>query len=128
MRKERLGCMMTVCGMLLATGLAPLAAGQNASGFPVPGGAQTSPLERGSSRDKDPTAGKLQEQLAKTRNDDRQRKLVDDTARLYQLSSELKDQVAKTDKNMLSVDVVRKAEEIEKLARSVKEKMKGQGA
>jgi len=34
--------------------------------------------------------------------------------------------VDKANENTLSVDVIRKAEEIEKLAHSVKEKMKGQ--
>jgi hypothetical protein len=33
--------------------------------------------------------------------------------------------VDKSDKNTLSLDVVRKADEIEKLAHSVKERMKG---
>ena len=67
----------------------------------------------------------MQEEQAKRVNDDRQKKLVSDTARLYELAGELKEQVAKSDKNTLSVDVVKKAEEIERLARSVKEKMRG---
>jgi hypothetical protein len=37
----------------------------------------------------------------------------------------LKQSVDKSDENVLSLDVIKKAEEIEKLARSVKEKMKG---
>jgi hypothetical protein len=38
---------------------------------------------------------------------------------------ELKDSVDKSSENVLSLDVVKKAEEIEKLAHSVKDKMKG---
>jgi hypothetical protein len=41
------------------------------------------------------------------------------------LATELKEQVDKTDKNILSVDVIKKADEIEKLAKSVKDRMKG---
>jgi hypothetical protein len=41
------------------------------------------------------------------------------------LSVELKQSVDKSDENVLSLDVIKKAEEIEKLARGVKEKMKG---
>jgi hypothetical protein len=66
------------------------------------------------------------EEQAKLRNAERQKKLVEDTAKLLQLANELKAAVDKSDKNTLSLDVVRKADEIEKLARSVKEKMKGE--
>ena len=48
-----------------------------------------------------------------------------DTDRLLKLSVELKASVDKADENVLSLDVVKKAEEIEKLAKGVKEKMKG---
>jgi hypothetical protein len=40
------------------------------------------------------------------------------------MATELKDYVDKTNENVLSLEVVKKAEEIEKLAHSVKEKMK----
>ena len=125
---------MLVLGVVWYLGANGVGAGQSGDGFGSAGSAPLdSPLGRGGQRDrstsdKDAGAARLQEQLAKTRNDDRQRRLVDDTAKLYALSAELKEEVAKTDKNTLSVDVVKKAEEIEKLARSVKEKMRGQGA
>jgi len=41
-----------------------------------------------------------------------------------QLATELKQYVDKSNENMLSINVIRKAEEIEKLAKNVKEKMK----
>jgi hypothetical protein len=44
---------------------------------------------------------------------------------LLKLSQELKDYVDKSNENMLSLSVLKKAEEIEKLARSVKYRMKG---
>lgn len=58
------------------------------------------------------------------RNTERQRRLVADTDKLLQLATQLHADVAKTDQHILSLDVVRRAEEIEKLARGVKERMK----
>jgi hypothetical protein len=51
--------------------------------------------------------------------------LKTDTDKLLKLSIELKAYVDKSDENVLSVDVLKKAEEIEKLAKSVRDKMKG---
>lgn len=51
--------------------------------------------------------------------------LKNDTDKLLRLSVELKTYVDKSDENVLSLDVIKKAEEIEKLAKSVKDKMKG---
>ena len=51
--------------------------------------------------------------------------LKHDTDKLLKLSVELKESVDRSDENVLSVEVIKKAEEIEKLAHSVKEKMKG---
>jgi hypothetical protein len=73
----------------------------------------------------DPLAGRMEDQQARSRNMDRQKKLQADTEKLLSLATELKEQVDKTDKNILSVDVIKKADEIEKLAKSVKDRMKG---
>jgi hypothetical protein len=51
---------------------------------------------------------------------ERQKKLQADTDKLLALATDLKKQVDKTNKDILSVDVVKKAEEIEKLAHSMK--------
>ncbi len=51
--------------------------------------------------------------------------LKNDTDKLLKLSEELKAYVDKTDENVLSLNVIKKCEEIEKLAKSVREKMKG---
>ncbi len=64
------------------------------------------------------------ERQARLREEERQRRLVTDTDKLLALATQLHDDVAKTDKNLLSLDVVKRADEIEKLAHSVKEKMK----
>ena len=55
----------------------------------------------------------------------RQENIKKDTEKLLELATELKQYVDKTNENMLSMDVIKKADEIEKLAKSVKEKMKG---
>lgn len=73
----------------------------------------------------EPIPTEMQEQQARARSNDRQRRLVADTDKLLALATELKQDVAKTNKDVLSVDVVKKADEIEKLAHSVKERMKG---
>ena len=56
---------------------------------------------------------------------ERQAALKKDTDKLLKLAVELKDYVDKSNENVLSVDVMKKADEIEKLAHSVKDKMKG---
>jgi hypothetical protein len=62
----------------------------------------------------------------KARNEERQADLKRDTDKLYQLATELKEAVDKSNENTLSLDVIRKTEEIEKLAKNVRNKMKGQ--
>src|SRR6266404_2299698 len=52
---------------------------------------------------------------------DRQVALRRDTERLLSLAAELKQNVDKTSPNILSMDVIKKAQEIEKLAKSVKD-------
>ena len=55
-----------------------------------------------------------------------QKELREDIARLYEMVSELKQQVERTDANaMLSVSLVKKAQQIEKLAKQVKDLAKG---
>jgi hypothetical protein len=68
---------------------------------------------------------KMEKDMAKKANKERQEALKRDTDRLLQLSTELKQYVDKTNENMLSMEVIKKADEIEKLAHSVREKMKG---
>jgi hypothetical protein len=72
-----------------------------------------------------PLEPKIEQEQSKLRNTDRQRKLIEDTQKLLNLANELKADVDKSNKDMLSLDVIKKADEIEKLAHSVKEKMKG---
>ena len=65
------------------------------------------------------------QQQAERRNTQRQQDIVNDTEKLLSLAQQLKAEVDKSNKGQLSLSVVKKAEEIEKLAKAVKEKMKG---
>jgi hypothetical protein len=67
---------------------------------------------------------KIEKDMAKKANRERQAQLQRDTDSLVKLANELKEYVDKSNENTLSLDVLKKAEEIEKLAHSVKEKMK----
>ena len=68
---------------------------------------------------------KMEKDMAKKANEQRQAELKRDTDQLLKLATELKQYVEKTNENMLSVEVIKKSEQIEKLAHSVREKMKG---
>src|SRR6202051_2886657 len=91
--------------------------GRQIPGFPTPG--RSNP---GDADPMDPHRADVQEKM---RNNDRQKRLVADTDKLLALATDLKAQVDKSTKDTLSVDVIKKADEIEKLAHSVKERMKG---
>ena len=123
-------------GLLGGAGVAPRAmqpaAGQFQSGFPGPGtqpGTQSGQQGRGNNGhgqdDPNGTSKQVEERQAKARDNERQKRLVADSEKLLALATELHEEVIKTDKNILSVDVVRKAAEMEKLSRDLKERMKG---
>ena len=63
--------------------------------------------------------------MARKVNLQRQEELKKDTEKLLELATELKQSVDKADENTLSLEVIKKADQIEKLAKSVKDKMKG---
>jgi hypothetical protein len=68
---------------------------------------------------------RIQKDMEKKANEQRQVELKRDTDKLLKLSTELKEYVDKSNSNILSVDVIKKAEEIEKLAHNVKTRMRG---
>jgi hypothetical protein len=89
----------------------------------LPPASEDSQLGRDRER-KDPDQEKREHDMEKARNKERQQALQKDTTQLLQLATELKQYVDKTNEHTLSVDVIKKAEEIEKLAHKVKEKMR----
>jgi hypothetical protein len=75
----------------------------------------------------DPALEAMRKHAEKQRNEQRQSDLKHDTDELYKLASELKKSVDNSNEHVLSVEVIRKAEAIEKLAKSVRTKMKADG-
>jgi len=75
----------------------------------------------------DPALETMRKKAEKERNQQRQSELKKDTDQLYKLAGELKKSVDNSNEHVLSVEVIRKAEEIEKLAKSVRSKMKADG-
>ena len=57
-------------------------------------------------------------------NATRKKQLGEETAKLLQMAADLKTEMDKTDKDTLSLSIIRKADQIEKLARDLKARMK----
>lgn len=76
----------------------------------------------------DSTSGPLHERMRmtaeKAHNEDRRKRMLADTEKLLALSTELKVYLEKSTRDELSLDVIRKAQEIEKLAHDVQQRMK----
>jgi len=74
------------------------------------------------------TRSQIEQEMADRRfheaNKKRQDEIREDTQKLFQLASDLKAAVDKTNENTMSLEVIRKAEEVEKLAKKIKDKMK----
>jgi hypothetical protein len=74
--------------------------------------------------DPNPLSPDQQDKIVRTQQTERQKKLIADTDHLLALATQLKADMDKTTKDTMSIEVIKKAEEIEKLAHSVKERMK----
>lgn len=72
----------------------------------------------------DPALRRMTRHMERERNVERQKKIVADTAQLLNLAKELNNAVSHSTKDTLSLDVVKKADEIEKLAKTIKQKMR----
>jgi hypothetical protein len=66
----------------------------------------------------------MEDRQQKEANKKRQDDIRGETDKLFQLATELKAAVDKSNEHVLSLDVVKKAEEVEKLAKKIKDKMK----
>lgn len=131
------GVWFTGIGIFLAIGT-PLAIGQRQGGMapsipsptspsrigpPPMGGMPMGPMDASGSSP-DILSTRIAEQQARTRNSERQKRIESDTQKLLGLVDDLKQQI-QSDKDLSPADVSKRAEEIEKLARSVKDRMKG---
>jgi len=114
------------------TGIAGILAAEPLLGSPQGSGVRPPPPPRPSPNAPDPHVPNGMNGPQPTTTDGRsvavanQKELREDIARLYEMVSELKQQVERTDANaMLSVSLVKKAQQIEKLAKQVKDLAKG---
>ena len=111
--------------LLIAIGSGIAQAGDSPA---TPGGGNDSgssdPQFRRRRNEVEPIDKQVERDRAKKLNQERQAAIKRDTDKLLALATELKDYVDKSNENVLSLDVVRKAEEIEKPAHHVREKMK----
>ena len=67
---------------------------------------------------------KMERDQIKALNKERQEALKKDTDKLFKLASELKESVDKTNEHILSVQVINKTDQIEKLAKEIRKRMK----
>jgi len=98
---------------------------QNRPSNPAAQGSHTVPVDPVANGNGDESQDRMFREMAKKANLERQAALKNDTEKLLKLAEELKASVDKSSASVLSLEVLKKAEEIEKLARSVKDKMKG---
>ncbi len=61
---------------------------------------------------------------ARLHAEERQKHLAADTAKLVELSTQLQAEVNRNNKNVLSLENIRRTEEIEKLARKVRDRLR----
>jgi hypothetical protein len=98
---------------------------QTQTAIPAPGVDPSAPPPLfGNTPPTDPNQVHMLHAMAKERSVLRQKEIVDDTNQLLDLAKQLKAAVDKSSKDQLSLNVVATATQIEKLAKSVKEKMR----
>jgi hypothetical protein len=85
------------------------------------------PVYNGGAQQQDQATVELQRKQMESRNKERQSSLKKDTEQLLQLATQLKQSVDKTNEHVLSLDVIKKTEAVEKLAKSIREKMRANG-
>jgi len=120
-----------ICTTVLAAGLAIQAGQTTKRSFdqsahpelpvPLPG----SPSIDGRSADPNGVEPLSVLQMRRIVEIDRKKKIGEDTTKLVQLATELKAAVDKTTKDQMSLEVIHKAEQIEKVAHDLKERMRG---
>jgi hypothetical protein len=127
-KKHRIGMMgagvIVGCSLLWkapAGAQTPYGADPMQTNVPVsPTGHTASPMGRPA----DPLEAMMAARTRAERNLDRQKHLENDTKRLLVLANELNTEIASSSIETMTPEMVRKMNEIEKLARSVKDKMR----
>jgi hypothetical protein len=112
--------LLGVIALLLSLSAVP----SPAQHIPLPPDAGLQPPP-GARNDQAPPDPDVQHKMEKLRQKQRFEDMKRDSQKLLDLATELKQYVDKSGENVLSVEVVRKAEEMEKLAHQVKNNMRG---
>jgi hypothetical protein len=105
--------------------VAPLAMAQRPGPIQPTAPSQAPPRPNGVQPTVDPRTDESaqNQEMRQQRNALRQRQLVEKTQELQKLTNELRAEIDKTDKDTLSLDVIKKSEQIEKLAKSIHQLM-----
>ncbi len=114
---------IAILALLLAA--APSQFAQSPTFPPEPSPLPDASQPNGVRRPPTPEEIRRQKELEKERTKQRYQDIRHDTQRLVALANELKQDVDQAGEQTLSLAVVKKADEIEKLAKSVKQRMKG---
>ena len=110
--------LFALLSMILSLPAQPQPQPQDLTSDQLPGMGQTMPPS--------PEQQRMEHERQKRMNKERFDSLKRDTDKLLELATELKQNVDRANENTLSLDVIRKADEIDKLAKQIREKMKGQ--
>lgn len=120
--QKKVGYLRTLAGLAIVATLLAVGGGMAQTGFPRYSPEIIRAPDANTQNDINEQQRKKQDFEAA--NAERKRQINADSARLLKLATDLKTEVDKTGKDTLSLGVIRKADEIEKLAHDVKEKMK----
>lgn len=126
----RIACFACLGGLLFVLAASSAAAQSHSAPASAPSTAVPDPSSNSSpalfsnSSPPDPNQVHMMREMEKERSVLRQKEIVDETNQLLDLAKQLKDAVDKSNRNQLSLNVVNTAAEIEKLAKSVKQKMR----
>ncbi|MBS1804745.1 MAG: hypothetical protein JST28_15380 [Acidobacteria bacterium] len=112
----RLWSRLTCLGTVLAVAFGCMAQDGKVSATPAVAG-QAADVKEHSTKNSKPAKGAAGDT-------ERKKQIADESAQLLDMALALKAEVDKTTKDTLSLNVIKKADQIEKLAKSVKDKMK----
>ena len=110
-----------------AARLAAQSSAANIQNMPMPQNQPTQgipPIGSSHHGDDDEATIHMEQERARLEANDRQKHLLEDTARLVPLSSQLQAEVEKSGKFVTSVTAIHEAEDIEKLAHSIRDRLK----
>ena len=128
MRRRSMTLVLLLCGGLgLAANRAAEAQSAIGTGAGVSGQANT--RQNGSASNGSPSLldtgpSPFPDNSRQKRNEERQRRLVSDTQKLVALTAQLKDEIAASNAEAMTPEMLKQMDEIEKLAKSVKDKMR----